>query len=99
MRCSSSLKTDLKKCSQSLNLFAKLKLVMTDSEGGNVISSSVAVFSAGDFPQAAIIHSTKPTWWPLIKQNTFNNLNKILSFHLLLSHNRKEVNIMSHLPN
>lgn len=32
---------------------------MTDLEGENVISSSVAVFSAGDFPQAAIIHSTK----------------------------------------
>lgn len=64
---------------------------MTDSEGENVISSSVAVFSAGDFPQAAIIHSTKSTWWPLIKQNTFNNLNKRLSLHLLLSHNRKEL--------
>lgn len=99
MRCSSSLKTNLKECSQSLNLFAKLKLVMTDSEGENVISSWVAVFSAGDFPQAAIIHSTKSTCWPLFKQNTFNNVNKGLSFHLLLSHNRKEVSLMSHRPN
>lgn len=73
------MKSDLKECSQSLNLFAKLMLVMMDSEGENVVSSSVAVFSAGDFPQAAIIHSTKSTWWPLIKQNTFTNLNKRLN--------------------
>lgn len=73
------MKSDLKECSQSLNLFAKLMSVMTDSEGENVVSSSVAVFSAGDFPQAAIIHSTKSTWWPLIKQNTFTNLNKRLN--------------------
>lgn len=99
MRCSTSLKTDLKERSQSLKVFAKLKLVITDSEGENVISSSVVVFSAGDFPQAAIIHSTKSTKWPLIKENTFNNLNKRLSFHLLLSHNRKEVSMMSHWPN
>lgn len=61
MRCSTSLKTDLKECSRSLNVFAKLKSVMTDSKGENVNSSSVVVFSAGDFPQAAIIHSTKST--------------------------------------
>jgi len=67
MRCPSSLKTDLKERSQSLNLFTKLKSVMTDSEGSDVISSSEGVFSAGDFLQAAIVHSTKSTRQPLFK--------------------------------
>lgn len=40
---------------------------MTDSDEGDVISSSVAVFSAGGFPQAALIHSTKSIWCSIFK--------------------------------